>query len=35
MWRKPLATDEGGRFINLAARETNFIEYEFLVFVRD
>ena len=28
MWRKPLATDEGGRFINLAARETNLIEYE-------
>ena len=28
MWRKPLASDEGGRFINLAAQETNFIEYE-------
>ena len=28
MWRKPLATDEGGRFIILAARETNTIEYE-------
>ena len=28
MCRKPLATDEGGRFLNLAARETNFIEYE-------
>ena len=26
--RKPLATDEGGRFIILAARETNTIEYE-------
>ena len=28
MWRNPLATDEGGRLINLAARETNFTEYE-------
>ena len=28
MWRKPLATDEGVRFIILAARETNTIEYE-------
>ena len=28
MWRKPLATDEGGRFRILAARETNTIEYE-------
>ena len=28
MWRKPLATDEGVRFIILAARKTNTIEYE-------
>ena len=28
MWRKPLATDEGGGFISLVARQTNFIEYE-------
>ena len=28
MWRTPLATDEGVRFIILAARETNIIEYE-------
>ena len=29
MWRKPLATDEGVRFMILVARETNAIEYEF------
>ena len=32
MWRKPLATDEGGGggrgFIILAAQETNSVEYE-------
>ena len=28
MWRKLLATDEGVRFIILAARGTNTIEYE-------
>ena len=28
MWKKPLATDEGVRFIILAALETNTIECE-------
>ena len=28
MWKKSLATDEGVRFIILAARETDTIEYE-------
>ena len=28
MWRKPLATDKEGGFLNLAERETNFNEYE-------
>ena len=32
MWRKPLATDEGGRFIILATRETNTIEHELEIY---